>query len=1156
MIVRPRSAVALLLGLLTTGLLLGLRSETASAFDLSRSEDGKSAGFEDAKPGTFRLLRTAIGVWTPGVGRTIVDDKHAKTGKHCLQLTGGDQTSVILELNDRTNPTDVLSFWAERWTSRQPFSFRIEKQTSDGWREIYNGDAKVRVGRAFLNHVKIPLANHRVERLRFSCSSPPNTGILIDDIRIAAARPQKITKVELAPFTLPALVGANASPLAKLKITTTGTLNLISLTRLQATISGLERFESFALTVDGQPDSLPLSTPETLESTATWTTSAKLDEGENTLWLRGKLKTLNRIDGTVDAAIKEVAFSNGHSVRLNADLSKQRLGVALRKGGDDNVHTYRIPGLATSNEGTLIAVYDVRRRSGGDLPGDIDVGMSRSTDGGHTWEPMKVIMDMGDDPAWRYDGIGDPAVLVDKTTGTIWVAATWSHGNRSWRGSGPGMKPEETGQLMLVRSDDDGVTWSKPINITAQVKKPEWCFVLQGPGKGITMRDGTIVFAAQYQDPPEKRRLPHSTIIYSKDHGTTWQVGAGAFDDTTEAQVVEVEPGVLMLNCRYNRKSARVVMTTRDMGRTWQRHPTSERALIEPGACMASLIDVDRESGVEAGGWLLFSNPNSTRGRRRITIKASADRGLTWPEENQLLLDEENSAGYSCLTMIDDETVGILYEGSQAHMTFQRIPLREIIKPEAAAKSEAEPQTAATDGRPNILFIVSEDNSDHLGCYGEKRVHTPHLDALAAGGVRYTRAYVPYPVCSPSRAAFLTGLYTRQTGHIGLATHRFSMYRDFKTMPAYFQQAGYYVGFLGKTHINPERLVEDFVDHRAIRNSNFGKTISIETYAEEAEVVMGSAAKHRKPFLLIINYADAHRRFIGKSKHGFPTRQVDTPIPPFPWIGSDTPHLREELRDYFNCINRLDEGVGIVLDRLEQAGNRDNTLVIYISDHGADFPRGKGSIYENGTRVPMIVRDPRRFPQGKVERRLVSTIDILPTMLKAAKLPVPDHLPGNALQDLAQDKVAPRKYLHTFTTGSAPGLLYVQFGIRDDRYKLIYNPDRVLNRLAESRYRNSQLPKSQYVQSFLYPPEYELFDLQQDPHEWTNLADAPELQETKQRLRDAMREFQQRIQDPFVERSNIETFIAEQKEYQQKPYKTPGFRWPHLKMFEEVGPPK
>jgi len=123
----------------------------------------------------------------------------------------------------------------------------------------------------------------------------------------------------------------------------------------------------------------------------------------------------------------------------------------------------------------------------------------------------------------------------------------------------------------------------------------------------------------------------------------------------------------------------RVVMTTRDMGQTWQKHPTSERALIEPRACMASLIDVNQEIGKADDGWLLFSNPDSLNGRNHITIKASPDSGQTWPKEQRLLLDEGNSAGYSCMSMIDDKTIGILYEGSRAQMTFQRIPLHHII---------------------------------------------------------------------------------------------------------------------------------------------------------------------------------------------------------------------------------------------------------------------------------------------------------------------------------------------------------------------------------------------------------------------------------------------------------------------------------------------
>lgn len=487
------------------------------------------------------------------------------------------------------------------------------------------------------------------------------------------------TNVEAVAFTLPALVGAPASPLAQLKVTIKEGSDPISLTRLTGSIFGVENLRSIELEVKGHSMRIPLPLPKMETSTSTWNPSIKLHAGENLIWLNGTVKRLNRLDGRVGAAFRQVTFSDGTTIPVKAPPSTQRLGIALRQADDDGVDTYRIPGLATTHKGTLIGVYDIRRRSGGDLPGDIDVGMSRSTDGGHTWERMKIIMDMGNDPQWQYDGIGDPVILVDDNTGTIWVAATWSHGNRSWNGSGPGLTPEETGQLMLVRSDDDGLTWSQPINITRQIKQPEWSFVLQGPGKGITMSDGTLVFAAQYQDPPDQQRLPHSTLIYSKDHGETWSIGTGAFDDTTEAQVVEIESGVLMLNCRYNRGDVRVVMTTRDMGQTWQEHPSSRKALIEPRSCMASLIDVDRELGMDLGGWLLFSNPNSTDGRNHITIKASPDHGLTWPQQFQVLLDEGDSAGYSCLSMIDEQTVGILYEGSQAHLTFQRIPLSELI---------------------------------------------------------------------------------------------------------------------------------------------------------------------------------------------------------------------------------------------------------------------------------------------------------------------------------------------------------------------------------------------------------------------------------------------------------------------------------------------
>ena len=167
--------------------------------------------------------------------------------------------------------------------------------------------------------------------------------------------------------------------------------------------------------------------------------------------------------------------------------------------------------------------------------------------------------------------------------------------------------------------------------------------------------------------------------MYSKDRGKTWHLHNLARTNTTEAQVAEVEPGVLMLNMRDNRGGSRAVAVTKDLGKTWTEHPSSRSALQEP-VCMASLIKVDAKDNITGKKLLLFSNPNTTKGRNHITIKASLDGGLTWPAEHQVLLDENEGWGYSCLSMIDKETVGIFYESSVAHMTFQAVKLTDLIK--------------------------------------------------------------------------------------------------------------------------------------------------------------------------------------------------------------------------------------------------------------------------------------------------------------------------------------------------------------------------------------------------------------------------------------------------------------------------------------------
>lgn len=414
----------------------------------------------------------------------------------------------------------------------------------------------------------------------------------------------------------------------------------------------------------------------------TFKTDQKLFPGVNYFWVSLRMKPNASIRSKISAEIIDVKL-DGKSVAFE-QVNKQDahyLGIGVRHSGDDGVESYRIPGLVTTNAGTLLGVYDVRHNNSADLQEYVEIGLSRSTDGGQTWEKMRIPMSFGEYGGLpkAQNGCGDPAILVDKQTGTIWIVAAWTHGmgwNRAWTNSMPGMDKEHTAQLVMVKSEDDGRTWSEPINVTEQMKDPSWYFFFQGPGRGITMDDGTLVFASQYIG---KDKIPNAGIMYSKDHGKTWKVSKHARTNTTESQVAEIAPGVLMLNMRDNRGGSRAVSTTTDMGETWKEHESSRTALPE-SICMASLIHVKAKDNVLGKDILLFSNPNTTEGRHSMTIKASLDGGYTWLSENQLLVDSGSSWGYSCLSMIDQETVGILYEGSVAHMTFQAINLKDIIK--------------------------------------------------------------------------------------------------------------------------------------------------------------------------------------------------------------------------------------------------------------------------------------------------------------------------------------------------------------------------------------------------------------------------------------------------------------------------------------------
>lgn len=437
--------------------------------------------------------------------------------------------------------------------------------------------------------------------------------------------------------------------------------------------------------------------------------------------------------------------------------------------------------------------------------------------------------------------------------------------------------------------------------------------------------------------------------------------------------------------------------------------------------------------------------------------------------------------------------------------------------------------------QPNILLIVSEDNGPELGCYGEPYVKTPVLDQLAAEGVRFHHAYVPQAGCSQSRAAYLTGLYPHQNGQIGLATWKFRMYRaDTPNIVRSLNAAGYRTGIIGKLHINPESAFP--FDFKKIPSSNFQRK-QLGDYAKHAAAFFSTS---EKPFFLNVNYPDAHRPFITQVD-GCPAQPLNArDIKPLAYFGLDTPELRAQTANHYNCMMRLDALVGDLLNALQQSGKADNTLIVYIGDHGADMLRGKRTSYEGGVRVPMILSWPGHVKGGQVREELVSTLDIMPTFLAAAGADPVEGLSGLSLLPLLRKgKTEWRSYLFTeYHTHSAHNF-YPQRTVRDARYKLIHNllpslenPGYVytLNRFftgLPNTIDNAPEKIRTTYQRMQTPPAFELYDLKNDPYEFHNLATDTAYAESLATLKKQLATWREQTKDPLLDPENLRRLKAE-----------------------------
>lgn len=352
-----------------------------------------------------------------------------------------------------------------------------------------------------------------------------------------------------------------------------------------------------------------------------------------------------------------------------AEAPSQPAQTIVYQSGRNGYDTFRIPAVVQTRAGTLLAFAEGRKASRSDT-GNIDLVLRRSTDQGRSWQPMQVV--------WDDDGntCGNPCPVVDRRTGTIWLLMTWNLG-QDHEPRIIAQQSRDTRRVFVARSEDDGLTWSAPRQITATTKQTNWTWYATGPGAGIQIQHGPhrgrLVIPCDHIEAGTRHYYSH--VIYSDDQGATWRLGGTTpHHQVNECEVVELSGGRLLLNMRnYDRSQrTRQQAVSDDGGLTWrdQRHVPE---LIEP-ICQASIRRHSWAAGGEPGV-LLFSNPAAPR-RERLTIKASFGEGQTWPVARLL---HAGPAAYSCLVVLSDGSVGCLYERGEQHpyetITFARFTL-------------------------------------------------------------------------------------------------------------------------------------------------------------------------------------------------------------------------------------------------------------------------------------------------------------------------------------------------------------------------------------------------------------------------------------------------------------------------------------------------
>jgi arylsulfatase A-like enzyme len=424
--------------------------------------------------------------------------------------------------------------------------------------------------------------------------------------------------------------------------------------------------------------------------------------------------------------------------------------------------------------------------------------------------------------------------------------------------------------------------------------------------------------------------------------------------------------------------------------------------------------------------------------------------------------------------------------------------------------------------QPNILLILSDDHSaPHLGCYSNSDLHTPRLDQLAKDGMIFTRAYTTAPQCVPSRASILTG---RSPVAIDMTRFSAPLPKEVVTLPDLLRERGYYTGLMGRTHHldgtpQPGPIGAAYKDLGLATMSQRVDVINEDKDRTKAPAYLNEFLDKAgdKPWFLQFCFFDPHR----------PNDAGDHPSPEsltLPGHYPDLPITRGMLGRYYKAIERLDGDVGSLLDILKERGLDSNTLVVFMGDNGAAQLRGKGTLYEFGINVPLVMRWPGVIKPGTKSKELISGEDITPTLLAATGTKIPDSMTGFSFLPLLEGKsfrgrteLFSERGSHASTLPTNTGAFDLSRCIVTPTHKLIYNALPKLSYLPvdfgyeaewyEVMAANQRELLSPEQKAAYFPPErpmFELYDLTKDPYELNNLAGKKEFADLELELREKL----------------------------------------------------